>query len=208
MQDVSELRAQESHLLVRSFRAVELQALGPDERVLLLPAELPPPFLAEGPIAASGRLALRSSLPEGHGSRPKRPGIYDSSAAPEIQISEREKVRDQEAEERAAIQQREARLRIAFEHEPHEEEKAYEAPGHGAERDEGVRCQAREGSARCGQERECRDTHDSRDDEIPEADEHRFPFLPGRDLRLQALLFPERVARLLRNHQENRQPLA
>src|SRR5207247_11279641 len=100
MQDVSELRAQESHLLVRAFRAVELQALGPDERVLLLPADLPPSLLAERPIAASGRLALRSSLPEGHGGRPKRPGIYDASASPEIQLRERENVRDQEAEER------------------------------------------------------------------------------------------------------------
>src|SRR5207237_7632010 len=97
--------------------------------VLLLPADLPPSLLAERPIAASGRFALRSSLPEGHGSRPKRPVIYDSSASPEIQISEREKVREQEAEERAAIQQREARLRIAFEHEPQEDAKAYEGPG-------------------------------------------------------------------------------
>src|SRR3989442_619274 len=80
IQDVGELRAQDAHLPVRPFRAVELQPLSPDDRVLLLSADLPPPFLAERPIAAPGRFALRSSLPEGHGSRPNRAGIYDPSA--------------------------------------------------------------------------------------------------------------------------------
>src|SRR5213593_633137 len=80
IEDVGELRAQDAHLPVRPFRAVELQSLGPDERVLLLPADLPPPFLAERPIAAARRLALRASLPQGHGSRPNRAGIYDPSA--------------------------------------------------------------------------------------------------------------------------------
>src|SRR5438445_5597765 len=80
IQDVGELRAQDAHLAVRPFCAVELQALSPDERVLLLSADRPPPFLAERPIAAARRLAFRSSLPEGHGSRPNRAGIYDPSA--------------------------------------------------------------------------------------------------------------------------------
>src|SRR2546422_205252 len=53
IEDVGELRAQNPDLAVRPFRAVELQSLGPDERVLLLPADLPPPFLAERPIAAA-----------------------------------------------------------------------------------------------------------------------------------------------------------
>src|SRR2546426_4971221 len=114
IQDVGELRAQDAHLPVRPFRAVELQALGPDERILLLPADLPPPFLAERPIAATRRLALRSSLPKGHGSRPNRAGIYDPSASRQIQITVREEVRENEAEERAAVQQRKPRLRIAL----------------------------------------------------------------------------------------------
>src|SRR2546429_9509883 len=77
---VGEPRPQDAPLPVRPFRAVELQSLGPDERVLLLPADLPPPFLAERPITAARRLALRASLPEGHRSRPNRAGIYDPSA--------------------------------------------------------------------------------------------------------------------------------
>src|SRR5256885_16673671 len=80
IEDIGELRTQDAHLPVRPFRAVELQSLGPDERVLLLPADFPPPFLAERPIPAARRLALRASLPQGHGSRPNRAGIYDPSA--------------------------------------------------------------------------------------------------------------------------------
>src|SRR2546426_567234 len=41
VQDVGELRAQDAHLAVRPFRAVELQSLGPDERVLRLPRTVP-----------------------------------------------------------------------------------------------------------------------------------------------------------------------
>src|SRR5713226_5044814 len=116
------------------------------------------------------------------------PGYMTLSGSDEIQISVREKVGEQKAEERAAVQQRETRLRVASEHEPHEEEKAHEAPEHGAERDERVRFEAEQRSARRSQERECGDAHDSGDDEIPQADEHRLPFLPSLDLSLQTLL--------------------
>src|SRR5256712_3473536 len=71
VQDIGELRAQDADLPVRSLRAVELQALGPDESVLLLPADLPPPLLTERPVAASGRLPFRASLPKGHRIAPK-----------------------------------------------------------------------------------------------------------------------------------------
>src|SRR5947209_17454120 len=71
VQDIGDLRAQDADLPVRSLRAVELQALGPDEGVLLLPTDLPPSLLAERPVAASGRLPFRASLPKGHRIAPK-----------------------------------------------------------------------------------------------------------------------------------------
>src|SRR5438128_7049831 len=75
VQDVGEFRAQDADLPVRSLRAVELQALGPDEGVLLLPTDLPPPLLAERPVAAARRLPFRASLPKGHRIAPKN-GAY------------------------------------------------------------------------------------------------------------------------------------
>src|SRR5207245_10871032 len=75
VQDVGEFRAQDADLPVRSLRAVELQALDPDEGVLLLPTDLPPSLLAERPVAAARRLPFRASLPKGHRIAPKN-GAY------------------------------------------------------------------------------------------------------------------------------------
>src|ERR1700756_3447227 len=71
VQDVGEFRLEDADLPVRSLRAVELQALGTDEGVLLLPTDLPASLLAERPVPASGRLAFGASLPQGHLSRAK-----------------------------------------------------------------------------------------------------------------------------------------
>src|SRR2546425_1602370 len=76
IQDVGEFRAQDADLPVRALRPVELQALGSDEGVLLLAADLPPPLLAEWPVPASGRLPFRTSLPKGHRIAPKNGGVY------------------------------------------------------------------------------------------------------------------------------------
>src|SRR5256712_11766195 len=97
VQDVGELRTQDTDLPVRSLRAVELQALGPDESVLLLPADLPPPLLTERPVAASGRLAFRASLPKGHLVRAKERAVYDRCGSHDVDRAVYEEARDEEA---------------------------------------------------------------------------------------------------------------
>src|SRR5437879_13723793 len=54
IEDVGELRAQDAHLPVRPFRALELQALSPDGRARLLPADHTRPLLPDEPRAPRG----------------------------------------------------------------------------------------------------------------------------------------------------------